>query len=407
MVGHTFSKLYATTLHQRLSDDLESRHLRAKGQAGFRPDYQTTDHIFTLRAIIEEARHRSSRVYCCFVDFRKAFDTVPREALFQRLRDINISETLLAAIMRLYESVLGRLRLAHGLSDFIQSTIGVKQGCPLSPTLFGIYIDELESFLHDHIQDGDGCLLHQVLISLLLFVDDLILLASTPEGLQRQIDALASFCDLRQLTVNLGKTKVMIFNASKHPLTDLHFYFRGEEIEINTTYTYLGVQFTGPRFGMRQALQPRLNKGYGSLALIERQCFQGQFQDISSKLYLMEAIIRPTVLYGSEIWGPSLIQTDWARLERVQTLLLRRIIRCKRTVPQSIIQAEFGVQPFRLEVIFRLISFIHRVRSFRDSATRRERYPYLALCSSEALASDHSTGRARGWFSEASDFSSR
>jgi hypothetical protein len=102
-------------------------------------DYQTTDHIFTLRAIIEEARHRSSKVYCCFVDFRKAFDTVPREALFQRLRDINISETLLAAIMRLYESVLGRLRLAHGLSDFIQSTIGVKQGCPLSSTLFDLY----------------------------------------------------------------------------------------------------------------------------------------------------------------------------------------------------------------------------------------------------------------------------
>jgi hypothetical protein len=174
----TFSKLYATALHRRLSNDLESRHLRAKGQAGFFPGCQTTDHIFTLGAIIEEARHRSLKVYCCFVDFRKAFDTVPHEALFQRLRDINISETLLETIMRLYESVLGRLKLAHGLSDFIQSTIGVKRGCPLWPTLFGIYIDELESFLHDHIQDGNGCLLHQVLISLLLFIDDPILLAS-------------------------------------------------------------------------------------------------------------------------------------------------------------------------------------------------------------------------------------
>jgi hypothetical protein len=116
----------------------------------------------------------------------------------------------------------------------------------------------------------------------------------------------------------------------------------------------------------------------------------------------MEAIIRPTVLYGSEIWGSSLLQTDWARLEGVQTLLLRRIIRCKRTVPQPIIQAEFGVHPFRLEVIFRLVSFLRRVRSFRDSTIGRERYPYLALCSSEALASDPPSGRARGWFSEAS-----
>jgi hypothetical protein len=73
--------------------------------------------------------------------------------------------------------------MAYGLSDFIQSTIRVKQGCPLSPTLFGIYIDEMKSYLHEHIQEGDGCLLHQVLISLLLFVDDLVLMESTPEGL--------------------------------------------------------------------------------------------------------------------------------------------------------------------------------------------------------------------------------
>ncbi|KAH9300762.1 hypothetical protein KI387_012345, partial [Taxus chinensis] len=79
----------------------------------------TTDHILTLRAIIKEARHRLCRVFCCFVDFRKAFDSVPREALFCKLRDIGISETLLVAITRLYEEVLGRLRTAAGLSDFI------------------------------------------------------------------------------------------------------------------------------------------------------------------------------------------------------------------------------------------------------------------------------------------------
>jgi hypothetical protein len=125
-----------------------------------------------------------------------------------------------------------------------------------------------------------------------------------------------------------------------------------------------------------------------SLALIESQCFLGQFLDILSKLYFMEAIIRPAVLYGSEIWGSSLLQTDWAKLERVQTLLLRRIIRSKWTVLQSIIQAEFGVHPFHFKVIFRLVSFLHRIKFFEESTIRRERNPYLALCSSEALASD-------------------
>lgn len=75
-----------------------------------------------------------------------------REALFQSLDGIGTSETLLVAIMRFYNSVLGRLKTTHGLSNFIQSNIGVKQGCPLLLTLFGIYIVELESFLHEHMQ---------------------------------------------------------------------------------------------------------------------------------------------------------------------------------------------------------------------------------------------------------------
>ena len=82
MVGHKFSKLYATVRHRKRSSTLEERDLGAWGQAGFKPAHQTIDHIFTLWAMIEEARHRSSKVYCCFVDFWKAFDSVPREDLF-------------------------------------------------------------------------------------------------------------------------------------------------------------------------------------------------------------------------------------------------------------------------------------------------------------------------------------
>lgn len=117
MIGHTFVKLYAPALNTILSSELDRRNCRAKGQVRFRADYQTVDHIFTLRAIIEEARHHLKKVYSCFVDFRMAFDSIPRAALFQRLRDIGISKILLTAIMRLYETVIGRLRTTEGLSN--------------------------------------------------------------------------------------------------------------------------------------------------------------------------------------------------------------------------------------------------------------------------------------------------
>ena len=87
----------------------------------------------------------------------------------------------LVSIMRLHQSVLGRLRWLV----VFRASLRAQSGERGAPSRQYSYMNELESFLHKNIQVGDSCILHQVFISLLLFVDDLILLAFTPEGLQR------------------------------------------------------------------------------------------------------------------------------------------------------------------------------------------------------------------------------
>ena len=75
------AKLFAMILEDRMSTWAESKQLRAAGQAGFRRDYRTVDNLFVLNSIIEQTKkHRGKKVYCCFVDFRKAFDIIPRGA---------------------------------------------------------------------------------------------------------------------------------------------------------------------------------------------------------------------------------------------------------------------------------------------------------------------------------------
>ena len=82
---------------------------------------------------------------------------------------------------------------------------------------------------------------------------------------------------------------------------------------------------------------------------------------------LMDSLIQPIVLYGYEIWGPRLLESNWASVKRVQILLLQCIIKCKQIVPQHIIVAEFGTQPFRHETVINLVSYLHRIRSFLNS----------------------------------------
>jgi hypothetical protein len=81
-IGPILAKLFTMILEKRLSDWVEQHGLRAKDQPRFRKDYRTTDQLFILRTLIKQNKAKKKPLYCCFVDFKKAFDTVPREVLW-------------------------------------------------------------------------------------------------------------------------------------------------------------------------------------------------------------------------------------------------------------------------------------------------------------------------------------
>ena len=86
---------------------------RAKGQAGFRRNHSTTDHLVTLRIIAEEYRNKYD-LFCCFVDFRKVFVTIPRNNMWNRLEELNVPFELRDSAIRLSEKLLPSLRIMRG-----------------------------------------------------------------------------------------------------------------------------------------------------------------------------------------------------------------------------------------------------------------------------------------------------
>ena len=84
------------------------------------------DHLVTLRIIVEECRNDKSNRFCCFVEFRKDFDTVPRNNLWNRLEEIKVPLELRDAAISLYENVIAKFKSNEGWSRDIKCNIRVK-----------------------------------------------------------------------------------------------------------------------------------------------------------------------------------------------------------------------------------------------------------------------------------------
>ena len=109
-----------------------------------------------------------------------------------------------AAAIRLYEKVIVKSKNNEGWAIDINCNIGVKQGFPLSPTLFGIYIDKLENRLEE--VGCVGTILAGIVIILLLYADDIVLMEILPYGINKQLIILKYFCANMGMDVNTDNT---------------------------------------------------------------------------------------------------------------------------------------------------------------------------------------------------------
>ena len=293
-VGSVIAKLFAMILEQRIASWAEEHAVKAKGQAGFRKDFRTTDNIFILRSLIDKQKQtrqkgKPGKLYCCFVDFQKAFDTVPRSVLWQVLEALGVCGRILDIIKSLYAHDSAAVQSSQGISAIFRCLMGVKQGCPLSPTLFGLYVDGLEKHLLG-TADIDAPTLMGVMVPLLLYADDLTLMSESVSGLQTQLNALASFCEQRQLTVNLSKTKVVVFEKQRSAMCD--FRLNGLLVERVDRYKYLGFVYHATK-GLHFGTEALMAVARKVLFAMRRRCALLGIRDSALQCKLFDTLVLP------------------------------------------------------------------------------------------------------------------
>ena len=357
-VTEPIMRLYASILNNRLVEFTEGNDLRSHTQSGFRPGLSTLHNVFALQHFADRAKAGGQQLYTCFLDLKGAYDRVQRPLLWQVLQRLGVHGPMLAAVQSLYKDSGLSININGRSGKTVQSHTGVKQG-PLSPTLFGLYIDGMHRFLMSSGLVDVPVLSTGVPVPDLAYADDVTLMASSPQGLQRLIDLVCEFCAPLGMIVCVAKTKVMVFNiAFPGPF---QWTCGGEQLDIVVDFKYLGILFNAVH-GMAVTF-PRLKKKmFGAWALLKRQ--YGRLQCLASvglMFRVYEACVPPTAAYACEIWGFQQIPQQYGalRLELATSHLqmLKEITGVRGNTSTDILFAELGLKSLQHVWLLRAAKF--------------------------------------------------
>lgn len=297
-VSSNIGKLFSTILLNRLIDYRNDTCPDPPNQLGFTKGAQTYDHILTLNTITSKYRKLKKKVYTVFVDFKKAFDSVCREALFYKLSELGITGKFYNVLRYMYSNSTAQIKLSNHLSKTIPIQKGTEQGHPLSPDLFKIFLSDLSCLL----EQANCPNLMGKIISHLLWADDLIILALDKNTLQLQLDNLNSFCTKWGIQINVSKTKIMVFNKTNTHVTSENLSIGNHVLQEVDSYTYLGINIhnSGSLSFARNDLRKKAMRGLYCL----KNTVNKTKLSHRSLCTLFDSLIKPIVLYGAPIWCP-------------------------------------------------------------------------------------------------------
>ena len=360
----SLGKLFTNILNKRLSLWAEKNSIIGKSQFGFQKDKSTIDCLFILHGLIQHFLINSKTLYCCFVDLSMAFDSVDRNALWFKLQKSGISCKIINLIKNMYSKIklsvkstvysmphnynsrcndtIGATSSSDATSFDFESTFtsfsGVFQGECLSPFLFSMFINDLCDDLEK--VNGVGINLEEIVMTALLFADDMVIFSKTKDGLQKGLDALKKYCDMWGLEVNKEKTKCVAFkNGGKIGKLDKWSY-DGKDLETVGQFKYLGLMF-GSSGKFAKTFENILNQSYKALFSMTSAQYQYPEINVKTQLHLFNALVLPVLNYGSEIWGFS--EAD--KLEKLHLGFLKNILSVRKSIPSAFIYKELGTLP--------------------------------------------------------------
>jgi hypothetical protein len=356
----TCLKIACVILSDRINTAAEAARRFSPSQAGFRRLEECITHAACLVEAIQRRRLKGLPTFGLFIDLKKAYDMVPHEAVFAKMRRFGIRGRCYDFIVALYRRSTIRVRLGHGtgaaFTDPFNLERGVRQGCPLSCVLFNIFINDLfDNMRYRKVDIPRGTRLKPVRPALglagLLFADDALGLAATVEETCMLCDHITDWTAANEMKVGIGKCGIMEWGVEREggeaslpdPDYDGRLVIGGEAVPVVEEYLYLGVTITRS-LDIKDLLAPRLESGRKTVYSLA-PFLRCPVIPLSDRMKVIQGVVLPRLLYGAELYGMCRSLTD--AMQRLLNTALRSMLRVGpwSSLSSYALWQEFGIKP--------------------------------------------------------------
>ena len=250
------------------------------------------------------------------MDLQKAYNSVPRQALWCVLEKYGVPPTMLSVIRLFHEGMAAVVRVVDDITDDIEVTNGLRQGCTLAPTLFNLYFSAMMACWRARCPQAGGIVryragrklvgdrtaksrLQELRVTESKFEDDVAVYAATREMLEEMVGEFVRTAADWGLTVSLEKTKLLTMGKRLKPGDNLPVQLDGGEIATVEDFTYLGWQQHREVHG---EVAVRLGKASRAFACLRSSIFRSKQLSVAIKREVYRAVVLSTLMYGAETW---------------------------------------------------------------------------------------------------------
>lgn len=204
---------------------------------------------------------------------------------------------------------------------------------------------------------------------ILLFADDLALLACSPSGLQRQLNCLHEMCNQLGVTINIDKSKIMVFRKGGFLSKHEQWSINDEKIDVVNSYVYLGFTFT-TSMNISHSVKQFAMKGKRSLFEVIKTHYALNQMTRKTFFKIFDTMIQPILSYTAEIWS-LLVKED--PTEKIHLFACKKFL----NVALQIIYGELGRHPLIINDFVKTIKLWFRMLGMDEKRLPKQAYKML------------------------------